>query len=135
MQNSGDKNDKNIVEVVIGGEVFKLISAHSQEHIHRVAKLVNEKISEVHKNGSQPTINTFLNSMYITINIADECISAMEECEKLTIERDTYLAGIEVTERENMMLKQKVSVLENNLYDIKNELAEYINTFDKADTK
>lgn len=107
---------KNKVEVVIGGSIYSLQGNESDEHMQRVARIINEKIAEIqsaydkaHK--GQGKMNTLL-----TLNLADECVKRQETL-------DLYTTSIEKVNIENERLKETVKELTLQLAQMKEQLA------------
>ena len=134
--------ERNTVEVVIGGVVYTLVSDESEEHIQKIASLINKKITDISNLNPVPTtINNNLRSLHVMINIADDYVKlndryeeetsehhdqfeqAISKIEELVLENSTY-------ENENRTLKQRVKTLTDELERTRKELDEYIETFD-----
>lgn len=112
---------KNEVEVVIGGEMYKLMAVESEEYIQKLASYINKKIAEIYKSKSSPTVTGYLRTLYISINIADEFFKEQEKYEVL---------GLEHTKLLEEMKKFK---LDNDIYI--EELGKLRKTVDKTENK
>ena len=107
---------KNRVEVVIGGNIIALQGNESEEHMQRVAKVINEKLVEIQGcyekvHIGQSKINTLL-----VLNLADECVKRQEAL-------DNYTTSIEALSMENEKLKEMVSQLSTQLTHMREQLA------------
>ena len=124
---------KNEVEVVIGGEVYRLSADESEEYIQRVATYINKKISDIYENSSNPTINSSLRTLFVSINIADDFLKEQDKSLKQKEDLDTYFQEVTRLESENHLLKQKIKLLQKEIEEVKLEFQEYINTFDNKE--
>ena len=107
---------KNKVEVVIGGLIYALQGEESEEHMQKVAKLINEKTHEVQSVYHKQRVNPGRMNMLVTLNIADECVKSKQELER-------YMAELEKCNRENLALKDKMKELSLELTESKQQLA------------
>lgn len=106
---------KNKVEVVIGGSIYTLQSGESEEHMQRVAKIINEKLAEIHSVYDKTRIGQNKINTLLTLNLADECVKRKEVL-------DTYITSVERVTIENEQLKETVKELTLQLAHMKEEL-------------
>jgi cell division protein ZapA (FtsZ GTPase activity inhibitor) len=128
--------EQNCVEVIIDGEVYKLVSVDPEEHIQKVASHINRKISEIYKTTSSSAINTQIKFLVLTINIADDYIKLQGKYNSLLKDREAQFSEKNMAESENHILKQKVKIIQGELdaarlelEKAERELEEYIETF------
>lgn len=107
---------KNKVKVVIGGSIYSLQGNESEEHMQRVARLINEKLTEIHSAYNKAHIGQGKVNTLLTLNLADECVKRQEALA-------TYTTSIEIANTENEHLKEEVKELTLQLAQIKEELA------------
>ncbi len=132
----------NCVEVVIDGEVYKLISSETEDHIQKVANYINKKISDVYKNCTSPTINTQMKFLILTINVADDYIKLQNNHSGLIKENEKEFSEKNMVESENHILRQKVKIMQaeldaanDELKKARRELEEYIENFEDENRK
>lgn len=107
---------KNKVEVVIGGSIYALQSNESEKHMQCVAKMINEKLAEIHSVYDKSRIGQNKINTLLTLNLADECVKRQEIL-------DAYTTSVEKTTIENEKLKETVKELTLQLAHMKEELA------------
>jgi len=107
---------KNKVEVVIGGSIYSLQGNESEEHMQRVARIINEKLGEIHSAYDKAHIGQGKLNTLLTLNLADECVKRQEAL-------DIYTTSIEKVNTENEELEEKVKELTWQLAQMKEELS------------
>ena len=108
---------KNKVEVIIGGTIYSLRGEESQEHMHRVAELLNTKLSSIQQSNVRTSLNPSKVYMLTALNVASEYIKVQEELEH-------YATELEKCSAENIALKDKLREMTVELTNLKNQLAE-----------
>ncbi|WP_069997528.1 cell division protein ZapA [Cellulosilyticum sp. I15G10I2] len=119
---------KNKVKVIIGGNIYALQGDESQEHIHKVASLINEKINSIQQSNVRTSLNTSRVYMLTALNIASEYIKTEEELEAYTTELQKCSA-------ENLALKDKIREMTVELTELKNQIISTSGYHKKNDTK
>lgn len=107
---------KNRVEVVIGGNIIVLQGNESEAHMQRVAKIINEKLSEVQGSYAKVHIGQSKINSLLVLNLADECVKRQEALEHCT----TSLQTLSI---ENKKLEETVNELNSQLAQIREQLA------------
>ena len=107
---------KNRVEVVIGGNIMALQGDESEEHMQRVAKVINEKLAEIQSTYEKSHIGQSKINTLLVLNLADECVKRQEAL-------DAYTTSLEETRMENEKLKETVKELTLQLAQTKEQLA------------
>lgn len=146
------ENQKNQVEVVINGKVYKLSGVESEEYIQSVAKYIDKKLTEIYKTASCNTVNSNAFPVLIAINIADDLFKEREEKQKIQKElieiKEKFLQyekELSYLNEENIALKDKLQIqtveysnakkeLDNVKIEcskVQKELSDYIETFDE----
>ena len=92
-----DNNKSTVTEVLIGGKGFRLSGAEP-EHIHKVAELVNRKLSEIKTLAGYKKLDSDYKELLLNLNIADEYFNAVAEAE-------SYKA--EMIEKENELYTER----------------------------
>lgn len=107
---------KNKVEVVIGGNILALQGDESEEHMQRVAKVINEKLIEIQDAYEKSHIGQSKINTLLTLNLADECVKKQEML-------DNYKASLVTLQEENKKLFEQVEKLNAELLQTKEQLA------------
>lgn len=107
---------KNRVEVVIGGNIYALQGTESEEHMQRVAKVINEKLTEIQTSYEKGHIGQSKLNTLLVLNLADECVKKQEKF-------DAYHTSLEDISIENEKLKATVKELNLQLAQTKEQLA------------
>lgn len=113
---------ENKVEVIIGGNIYSLKGDESQEHIQKVAALIDKKILELQKSNINNSLNTSKLYMLAAINVADEYI-------KLKKKYEAYEQELIQCNMENLALKQRLDEITLELAQAK------VQAVDKTVTK
>ena len=107
---------KNKVEVVIGGNIFALQGEESEEHMQRVAKVINEKLTEIQGTYEKVHIGQSKINTLLALNLADECVKRRNALVQ-------YVQDVETLRAENEALKERVKQLAVELTQTKEQLA------------
>lgn len=75
--------EKNIVEVLIGGKVYRLGGYESEEYIQRVANFINNKLEEVKSQEGYQYLSMEERNMLIYLNLADEYFKAKKTADSM----------------------------------------------------
>lgn len=112
---------KNIVEVVIGGKVFKISGFESTEYLHQVAVYINDKLAQFQNVEGYRKQNVDQKQLMLNMNLADDFFKAKKQADKLATElekREREMYGVRHDLVETRLLKEK---LEKDLEDQKEE--------------
>lgn len=104
------------MEVVINGNVLSLQGDVSEEHMLKVAKIINEKLSEIHKAYDKSHLPASKLSQLLTLNLADEYVNKQELLED-------YLLQLNALKNENEKLAETVGRLAAELAKTKEALS------------
>lgn len=107
---------KNRVEVVIGGNILALQGNESEEHMQRVAKMINEKLTEIQEAYGKEHIGQNKINRLLILNLADECVKRKEKL-------DAYGTSLEEMKLENEKLKESVNQLTMQIAQLKEQVA------------
>ncbi len=94
---------KNSIQVVIGGKILTMSGSEDEMHIQRVAACVNRKLQEMEETNVYRSLPTDLKPLLIELNIAEDLIEA----------QDTIA-----------MLESDLKMKENELAEVKQRLVE-----------
>lgn len=106
----------NKVEVVINGNIMSLKGEASEEHMQKVAKVINEKLNEIHKTYDKTRLPVSKMNQLLTLNLADELVkkqTAFEASEQ----------RVQAVTIENTQLKREIERLQEALENAKAEHA------------
>lgn len=107
---------KNRVEVVIGGNILALKGNESEEHMQRVARVINEKLAQIQATYDKTHVGQSKINTLLTLNLADECVKRQETL-------DASITSLEEIKIENEKLKEQVKRLSLQLAQTKEQLA------------
>lgn len=124
------------VKVVIDGEVYELASDENPEYVQSVATYIDGKIKEIYRKRNNIYINTKLKSLFIALNIADDLFKERKNVETIKKENKElneslvdYMDENAKLIQENTMLKEKISLLEKEMIDVKKDLRHFLENF------
>ena len=103
------------MEVIIGGNIYALQGEESQEHIQKVAGLIDKQIASIQKANVRTNLNTSKIYMLTALNVANEYIKTKEELAAYTDE-------LEKCSAENLALKDKIREMTLELTNMKNQM-------------
>ncbi len=106
--------EKRTVEVLIGGQVFKIVGTESEEHMKKVAQYLNDRLAETQAAlGGRPTTRD--HKMTLTaINICDDVIKLVEHA----YQQQKQIAELQKRERD---LKNQLAVCEDEMREMETE--------------
>ncbi len=117
---------KNRIQVVIGGAIYALQGEESEEHIQKVAGLINEKLVEIQKVAGRTKLTSHKANMLVALNVADEYVKMKQELED-------HMAVFEQTQKENEALKMRVQQLSLEIARTREQLAAATHSHHKKD--
>lgn len=100
---------KTKVKVTINGMDFTLVGEKSEEHLQKVAEVVNTKVEEL--NGSELGLSTVAATILAAANIADELLTEKETGETLREQIKNYFDEISALKDENAELRRELARL------------------------
>lgn len=74
---------KNRVEVIIGGSILSLQGDESEEHMQRVARVINDKLYEIQRAYNKNHLPVGKVNQLMVLNLADAYVKKQQECEAL----------------------------------------------------
>ena len=108
---------KNMVEVVIGGKVYRISGYESPEYLHQIAVYLNDKMSEIQGIEGYRKQSTDQKQLFLNMNLADDFFKAKRQADKLTAE-------LEKKERELYGVRHDLIEAQMTLENQKKELEE-----------
>lgn len=95
--------DKNFIDVVIDGKVYKISGEVESDYMQRVAQYINDKLGELRKDKGFSRQPADYQTVLLELNMADDYFRVQEE---------------------NHTLRENLNKMENELYHFKHELVE-----------
>lgn len=133
MDGQDNKDIKNL-EVLIDGRVYTLAGSCSEEHLQRIGRHIDKKITEARRVKPITAYNFDLSTLYIMINLTDDLIyktdrasTAESECARLTGELKKQKAELDD-------LRAKFAELSKQLEAEKRENAAYKSAVSKNES-
>lgn len=117
---------KNRIEVIIGGNIYALQGDESEEHIQKVARLINDKLLEIQEIGGKSRMTSHKANMLVALNVADEYIKTKEQLE-------AHMTEFERCSAENAALIKRVEELSLEIARTKEQLAAVTHSYHKKD--
>lgn len=142
-------DDKNKVEAVINGKVYKLVGLESEEYIQSVARYIDRKLLSINKSSSSQALSADYTTILLAINIADDLFKEKEIVKNIEAdlkkERQTVKNmaddlkkekdASKKLQKETADLNSKLLKSEKELKTARKELSEYIETFENKENK
>ena len=95
-------DNKQIIDVVIGGRVFKLSASESPDYIKRVADYIDNKLRELNVTASSDIMKEDYFAIILALNIADELFKSKENIDN--IEPPTREEALQIAELKNQLM-------------------------------
>jgi len=123
---------RSAVEVVIAGEVVVLQSEASEDFIHRVARYLDRKMTQIMREKKIISFNSFSKVLLIALNISEDLHKEIETGEKLKLEHAQLLTAynlireeFELVERAEMLAKKQINELMLRLGDAQSQAQQF----------
>ena len=123
----------NDIKVVIDSEVYELTSHESPEHVQSVAVYIDRKIKEIYRKRGNTYMNQKMKTLFIALNIADDLFKERvknkektKEVKELSESLSDFMDLNAGLSSENEILKEKVAMLERELFEAKRDLNEFL---------
>ena len=111
---------KNL-EVLIDGRVYTLAGSCTEEHLQKISRYLDRKITEARKTKPITAYNFDLNTLFIIINIVDELFKKTDEAITFETEKNRYLNEIKKFKAENEDMKTRLAEARRLLEEEKNK--------------
>ncbi len=113
--------NKNKIEVIIGGSLYVLQGRESPEHLQRVASHIDRVMNDVKKLDISNRMSTTQVAMLTSINVADGLIKAENKLKEQDLENNGFYNEFTKLENENAALKDKIAELQTELTKLRTE--------------
>ena len=105
----------NKVSVVINGEMFSLRSSENPDHMQRLARYVDERLSVIRSKSMSAAIDDKARSYILALNIADDYMKSNDKFVRLEAVHKKFVAEMGRLQEENTQLKQSLRELRAEL--------------------
>lgn len=126
---------KNETEVVIGGKTLTLSGYESEEYLHRVATYINSKLADFKKSDVFRRQTIDMQAIMIELNIADDYFKAKKIADELEGSLEDKDKEIYDLKHELISAQIKMDTLEQEMKQLKKELAENQKTIVRLETE
>lgn len=124
---------ENKIEVMIGGQVYKLSASESEGYMKTVAGYIDKKLNEINVLKAAAALNPNIRWLLLSLNIADEffkeqdkTIELEERLHSKESELGYYFKEIGLLQEENLLLNDKISDLQLEMGKLKADLNEFL---------
>ena len=121
----------NKVDVVIGGEIISLKSTEQADYMQRLARYVDQKISEIKAKSVNAAIDERVRALLIALNIADDFCKNVDKYQRLDAVHKKFVAEMGRMQEENTRLSTNLREVQEELYRTKAELDEIMKKLDE----
>ena len=98
-----EKGRERLVEIKVFGQTYTVKTDAEEDHIHRVARYVNEKMDEVTRNTK--SVSSLNVAILTALNIADDLIREKER--RLALLSEVEQKSKDLTEKINLNISEK----------------------------
>lgn len=107
----------NRVEVVINGNILSLQGDASEEHIQKVARVINEKLTEIQQAYDKTHLPVNKLNQLLVLNIADECVNSQEAFESAKFDLEQIDKQVKELKIQNKNLLREIEHVKVKLSD------------------
>ena len=128
--NNISENVENKVDVVIDGEIVTLKSSERPDHMQRLARYIDNKMTDVKSKNLTAAVDERVRTLLIALNVADDYFKTKDKLDTLDIVHGKFVQEITKLQEENSRLSTKLRETESDLTRTRAELDEFIQSFD-----
>ena len=115
---------KSDVDVLIGGEIYKLSGYESEEYLQRVASYINNKMAEMNQMKSYGRMSPDMQKTMLALNMADDYFKSQKRISELEADMaDRDKAEYEL-KHELINVQMQLDASEHEVEKLKQELQE-----------
>ncbi|MPN39681.1 Cell division protein ZapA [bioreactor metagenome] len=111
---------KNKINVTICGADYKITANESPEYIQKVARIVDDRMSELLQSSSKMSMTMV--GVLTAVNMCDEKLKADQTADNLRMQLKKYLDNAEKAKQEADDYKREVQSLRNENAELKTKL-------------
>ncbi|WP_105615918.1 cell division protein ZapA [Vallitalea okinawensis] len=108
-------NDKNKIEVLIGGKVYTLVGEESAEYMQRLALYIDNKMDELLKSEASRKLSTNLIAILTSINVADDLFKLQQEIDLLKDQLKKFELDEIKSQKSNEAYLNEITDLQNKI--------------------
>ena len=122
----------NKVSVVFCGEIYSLRSGENPDHMQRLARYVDGKMSEILKKSTSAAIDDKARTFILALNVADDYMKSHDKLARLDAVHKKFVAEMGRLQEENTRLNQKLIEAQTELETLKRNQAQTNNEVKKS---
>lgn len=126
---------KNVIDVVIDGQIYTIGGFESEAYIQKVASYISNKIGEFKKEESYRRQKLDVQKTLLEINIADDYFKAKKQAEMLETDLQDKEKEVYELKHELVSANVKVQTLEQEVDSLNKKIVEYEKEIIKLQTK
>ena len=112
---------KNKVSIKINGKEYVVMGGESEEYMHKIAKQIDKKITEIAMSNSQLNLQTV--TILAAINLTDDYFKSIEAADNLRLQVAQYIDDVSKERGELNSLKAENERFKDQLQHYQIELA------------
>ena len=109
----------NKVSVVFCGEIYSLRSGENPDHMQRLARYVDSKMSEIMSKSVSAAIDDKARTFILALNVADDYMKSHDKLARLDAVHKKFVAEMGRLQEENTRLGQKLIEMQTELEALK----------------
>ena len=123
-----EKIETKNLEVLIDGRIYTLAGSCSEEHLQRIGRYIDKRISEARRIKTIRSYNFDLNTLFIIINTVDDLLAKQDKADEFEKETRILKAQNEGLQKQILEVQlakhDKAEELENEIKSLKKQLLE-----------
>lgn len=123
------------VDVVIDGEIVTLKSKEHPDHMQRLARYIDGKLTEIKSKNLTAAVDEHLRTLLISLNVADDYFKTLDKYNTLDIVHNKFVQELTKMQEENSLLSGKLQDLQAELTRTRTELDEFVQSFGEEKNK
>jgi len=123
------------VDVVIDGEIVTLKSKEHPDHMQRLARYIDGKLTEIKSKNLTAAVDEHLRTLLISLNVADDYFKTLDKYSTLDIVHNKFVQELTKMQEENSLLSGKLQDLQAELTRTRTELDEFVQSFGEEKNK
>ena len=105
----------NKVSVVFSGEIYSLRSGENPDHMQRLARYVDSKLSEILSKSMSAAIDDKARTFILALNVADDYMKSHDKLARLDAVHKKFVVEMGRLQEENTRLNQKLIEVQTEL--------------------
>ena len=109
----------NKVNVVFCGEIYNLRSGENPDHMQRLARYVDNKMSDIMSKSVSAAIDDKARTFILALNVADDYMKSHDKLARLDAVHKKFVAEMGRLQEENTRLNQKLIEAQTELENLR----------------